>query len=63
MTVKKKPSAKPQAAKPKPTPPVQECPAYHICREKKADCGICLELPPDKWKEHVKAVMARQEAA
>jgi hypothetical protein len=65
MAVKLKKKPQPRTAKvPKiRAEAVQECPAFEHCREKKTDCGICLELDPEKWKAHVKAVMARQAAA
>ncbi len=61
MAPKKKPQPKEKAAKvSKPTAEaVQECPAYHLCREKKADCGICLGLSAEAWREHVAAVLSR----
>jgi len=57
--MKKKPSAKSQAAKPKTAPTIQECPAYHICQEKKVDCETCLSLSVEAWREHVQGVLAR----
>jgi hypothetical protein len=38
---------------------VQECPAYSLCCEKMVDCGICLELDPEKWREHARAVLSQ----
>jgi len=38
---------------------IPECPAYEMCRAKKASCEICEELPVDKWREHVKRVMEK----
>ena len=35
---------------------IPECPAYFKCREK-TDCGICLALPVEEWKEHVRKVL------
>ena len=40
-------------------PDVKECLAYEKCREKKADCSVCLELLVDEWREHVRAILAR----
>lgn len=59
MTIKKKPSAKPRAAKPKTVPSIPECPAFPRCKELKVSCEICLTLGPDEWREHVKAVLSR----
>ena len=36
---------------------IPECPAYEMCRAKKASCEICEGLPVDEWREHVKRVM------
>lgn len=58
MTVKKKPSAKTRAAKPKSAPTIQECPAYRVCQEKKVDCEICMGLSVEAWREHVGNVLA-----
>lgn len=59
MTIKKKPSAKPRAAKPKTVPSIQECPAFQICQEKGVGCETCLALSPAEWREHVRGVLAR----
>jgi hypothetical protein len=61
MAVKLKKKPQPRAAKvPKsPVEVVRECPAYNICREKMVDCMICLELDPEEWREHVRAVLPR----
>lgn len=36
---------------------IQECPAYEVCRVKKIDCGICLDLSVEEWRTHVKKVL------
>ncbi len=62
MSVKRKPQPREKAARKAPAKKVeavQECPAYHICREKGVDCSVCLELPVGAWREHVKAVLLR----
>ena len=40
-------------------PSIPECPAYQICRAKKASCDVCSSLPEEEWKEHVKRVMQK----
>lgn len=42
-------------------PDIQECPAYSVCRDKKVDCGVCLEISVEAWREHVKKVLAGQK--
>ena len=58
MVSKSRPTAS-KAQKENKTPPIQECLAYEKCREKKADCSVCLELSVDEWREHVRAILAR----
>jgi len=61
MAAKPKKKPQPRAAKViKPTAEaVRECPAFEHCREKKVDCGICLGLSVEAWREHVAAVLSR----
>ena len=39
-------------------PTIPECPAYEVCRAKKASCDVCRELPVGGWREHVAKVLA-----
>ena len=40
---------------------IPECLAYYKCY-KKTDCGICLTLAVEEWKEHVHKVLKRGES-
>jgi hypothetical protein len=42
---------------------IPECPAYEICRKKKASCDICQALSIKAWQEHVRKVLARKRGA
>ena len=42
---------------------IPECPAYEICRKKKASCDVCQALSIEAWREHVLKVLKRKKRA
>jgi hypothetical protein len=40
---------------------IPECPAYEICRKKKASCDVCQALSIKAWHEHVRKVLKRKK--
>lgn len=39
---------------------IPECPAFRICRMNGMGCEICLQLSPEAWREHVRAVRLKK---
>lgn len=38
---------------------VQECLAYNLCQYSGRSCGPCIEMLPDDWRAHVRALLSR----
>ena len=39
--------------------PVQECPAYYICKPAGASCDDCLKMTKIQWQKYVKIVLGQ----